>query len=70
MFDIKAENGNSVAVAYKLLADLVDPSVKLNRDWGDLPKTEVGLRQKRSFEGDFESFIDFLKRSFKQSCKL
>ncbi|KAJ3662197.1 hypothetical protein Zmor_006553 [Zophobas morio] len=62
-FDIEAENGNSVAVSYNLLAQLIDPSVKLNKDWGDLPKTEVGLRQKINFEGDFNSFVDFLKQT-------
>ncbi|XP_044272703.1 dynein axonemal heavy chain 8 [Tribolium madens] len=63
MFDIQAENMNSVAVAYKLLGELVDPSFNLNKDWGDLPKTEVGLRQKNNFQGDFESFVDFLKQT-------
>jgi hypothetical protein len=62
-FDIQAENGNSVAVAYNLLAELVDPSFKLNKEWGDLPKTEVGLKQQNNFQGDFDSFVDFLKRT-------
>lgn len=52
-------NGNAVAVIYDFLEKLLKPSIDVTKEWGDLPKTAIGLEIKRDFEGDFQSFVDF-----------
>lgn len=51
--------GNAVAVVYDCLAKLLKPSMDVTKEWGDLPKTAMGLEIKKDFEGDFQSFVDF-----------
>lgn len=57
-------SGNAVAVVYDLLAQLLKPSLEVLKEWGELNKTAMGLDIKRDFEGDFESFVDFLQSNF------
>ncbi|XP_076264177.1 dynein axonemal heavy chain 5-like [Rhynchophorus ferrugineus] len=52
--------GNVASIAYDLCAQLIDPPLKLSKEWGDLPKTSMGRMQKLNFVGDFDSFEDFL----------
>lgn len=54
--------GNAVAVVYDFLEKLLKPSIEVTKEWGDLPKTAMGLEIKRDFEGDFQSFVDFFHR--------
>lgn len=51
--------GNAVAVVHDCLAKLLKPSMDITKEWGDLPKTAMGLEIKKDFEGDFQSFVDF-----------
>lgn len=54
-------HGNAVAVVYDVLAKLITPSMAITRDWGDLPKSEMGREIKKTFLGDFEAFVNFLQ---------
>lgn len=53
--------GNAVAVVYDLLEKVLKPTIDVTREWGDLPKTAIGVEIKRDFEGDFQSFVDFFQ---------
>lgn len=53
--------GNAVAVVYDFLEKVLKPSTDVTKEWGDLPKTAIGLEIKRDFEGDFQSFVDFFR---------
>lgn len=52
---------NAVAVVYDFLDKVLKPSIDVTKEWGDLPKTAIGLEIKRDFEGDFQSFVDFFQ---------
>lgn len=56
--------GNAVAVVYDLLQKLLKPSIEVTKEWGDLPKTAIGLEIKKDFEGDFKSFVDFFHSKY------
>lgn len=62
--DVQAANGNSVALLHNISHKLLQPSFNLNKEWGDLLKTEVGTKQQINFKGDFELFVDFLNRRY------
>lgn len=54
-------NGNAVAGVHHVLSELLAPAMEVTKDWGDLPKTEMGLDIKKNFQYDFEAFVKFLK---------
>lgn len=58
---------NAVAVVYDFLEKLLKPSIEVTKEWGDLPKTAMGLEIKRDFEGDFQSFVDFFYSKYSQN---
>lgn len=58
-----------VALFYKLLADLMDPSINLTKDWGDLLKTADGILQKNDFIIDYETFREFINsKKYLSNC--
>lgn len=63
---------NAVAIVFDFLDKVLKPSIDVTKEWGDLPKTAIGLEIKRDFEGDFQSFVDFFqsKHHFKLQLTL
>lgn len=53
-----------MALLHDLSHNLLETPFTLNKEWGDLLKTQVGTKQQLNFKGDFELFVDFLRRSF------
>lgn len=51
---------NVASIAYDILSQLVDPPLKMYKEWGDLPKTAMGRMQQLNFMGDWDSFVEFL----------
>lgn len=52
--------GNVASIASDIFGQLIDPPLRLSKEWGDLPKTAMGRMQKLNFIGDWESFVLFL----------
>ncbi|XP_050311595.1 dynein axonemal heavy chain 8 [Anthonomus grandis grandis] len=63
MIDLAMAKGNMASIAYDIFGTLVDPLLKLSKDWGDLPKTAMGRMQKLNFIGDWEAFVEFLNKT-------
>lgn len=57
-------NGNCVAVVYDILFQMIKPCMDVTKEWGDLPKSEMGLDIKKNFQGDFDTFVTFLQSEF------
>lgn len=60
-FDMQTGTANPAEVLYDLLAERIKPTMGYLKEWGDLPKTQSGRLHKINFEGDFQSFINFLE---------
>ncbi|KAL1516507.1 hypothetical protein ABEB36_000416 [Hypothenemus hampei] len=55
--------GNVASLAYDIFATLVEPLIKMSKEWGDLPKTAMGRMQKLNFLGDWEAFVEYLNKT-------
>lgn len=60
-FDLEFLKGNVVSIGSMLINDLIRQPLIMSKDWGDLLKSEAGLKHKRAFEGDFIQFCTFLE---------
>ncbi|XP_030752815.1 dynein heavy chain 8, axonemal [Sitophilus oryzae] len=61
--DLSRGTKNCASIAYEIFAELIDPPLKMSKEWGDLPKTAMGRMQKLNFLGDFDSFVKFLDKT-------
>ncbi|XP_044760955.1 dynein axonemal heavy chain 8-like isoform X2 [Coccinella septempunctata] len=62
-FDLEFLKGNAVSIGSMLINDLIRQPLTMSKDWGDLLKSEAGLKHKRAFEDDFLQFCTFLDRT-------
>lgn len=58
---LKMVNNNLVALVHDSIQNIITPTMAITKDWGDLPKTAVGLQIKKDFLGDFDCFVQFLE---------
>ncbi|CAG9764101.1 unnamed protein product [Ceutorhynchus assimilis] len=59
--DMDQGKGNLATIASDIFGQLVNPILRLSKEWGDLPKTAMGVLQKLNFLGDWQGFVEFLE---------
>lgn len=52
--------GNVASIAFDIFSQLIKTPLDLSKEWGDLPKTAMGILQKLNFMGDWAAFVEFL----------
>ncbi|KAK9891393.1 hypothetical protein WA026_014634 [Henosepilachna vigintioctopunctata] len=62
-FDMEFLKNNAISVGSMLVQDRIRQPLAINKDWGDLTKSETGMRHKREFEDSYSAFCNFLERS-------
>ncbi|XP_024940596.1 dynein heavy chain 8, axonemal [Cephus cinctus] len=58
--EVDPATGNALAGISELISRLNERAISVNNQWGELSKTEAGLKIKQNFIGDFKDFCDFL----------
>ncbi|XP_019756852.1 dynein axonemal heavy chain 8 [Dendroctonus ponderosae] len=61
--DMEQGKGNVASIAFDIFSQLIKSPLELSKEWGDLPKTAMGMMQKLNFMGDWAAFVEFLNKT-------